>query len=253
MSAEPDPTPTEAELQRLARGLCTGEVPNAQTAMTLYLFLPVRVEVDGDRLHVRSSLEALLRDTRSVVGRDPSTGELVDFDHSRTWLGALGYLALIDQLASALQVPTAGNRATPFESLLIWDGCVAPDEAAALYALRCAFAHNFGLLNDPKSRIDTRRRLLRHRFELTANRRDLLKLRSRTDRMLDGPMGAIAATNVDILSLGDEVERLVADLRQRHVDGDGLPIRATVGLGRFLMSYFFFHGDPIETGDDVAG
>lgn len=244
--------PTEDELVALARVLIDGGWIDAQIAMRLYLFLPVSVPLEDEIRHVRSSLEALLRDTRSVVGRDPLTGELMDSDHSRTWLGALGYLALIDQLASALQVPSAGHGARPFESLLIWDGCVDHDEAAALYALRCAFAHNYGLLNESRSGNEERRRTLRHRFTLTASRGDLIQLRDRGIAKVERPIQQITPTVVDIISLGDEIERLVANVRQRHLDGEGLPTRNTVGLIQFLMSYFFFHSDPIETGGSVG-
>jgi hypothetical protein len=215
-------------------------------ALTLYLFLPVTAP---GGIKVRSSLEALLTDVRSTVGRNPQTGEIVDPDHSRTWLGALGYLSLVDQISSLLQVPRMGPGGNPFERLLIWDGSVLEDEAAALYAMRCAFVHSYGLLNEaPSSRQPRRARLLRHIFVLKVEGNDLVTLGDRRSEVVDGPLEKLPATEVDLISLGNVVEELVADLRSHHLAGDGLRIRSTIPMKRFVRACFFMHHDPIQAG-----
>jgi hypothetical protein len=196
----------------------------------------------------RSSL-ALLTDARGAGGRTLETGEVLDADHCRSWLSAMGYLALVDQMAALLDVPVAPNEmrgTTAFERLLLWDGAVVSDEAAAVYALRCAVVHSYGLLNDPRSRnvSEDRKRALLHMFQLTANGGDLVKLGDRTFP-IDVALGDLSETYVDLRTLSDTTERLISDLRAAHIKGDGLVIRSDIPLAAVRRACFFAHQDPM--------
>jgi hypothetical protein len=189
-------------------------------ALGLYLFLPITLA----NRHYRSSLEALLRDSRGAAGRNLDTGEVIEPAFSQSWLAAIGYLALVDQMSALLKVPPAGNRLTTgFERLLIWNGMIE-ENAAALYALRCSIVHSYGLLNDPRKRRATpkkakerreanaRHKLMMHVFQLGASGAEIVQLGDRGFRV-DGSIEKIDATLVDLRSLGDEVEALVRRLR----------------------------------------
>ena len=220
-------------------------------ALKLYLFLPVTYR----SLMNRSSLEALLGDARQAVGRDPRTGEIVKSEHTRSWLGAMGYLALIDQMSSMFELPAGDGSA--FERLLAWEGLLMADEATALYALRCAFVHNYGLLNDRRQVADrhladvdlteaqarkrVRKMTLTHRFELNIGDSTVVSLSDRRFSYDTDPR-VLPPTRVDLSALSDHCERLVDGVRSRYLDGTGMTMKADMELSAFVSSFFFRHG-----------
>ena len=186
----------------------------------------------------------MLTDTRRSSGRN-ADGQVVDADGTSHWLGAIGYLTVIDQLSKLLDVPHLGagfeaKGQTAYERLLVWDAALLPDEAAAIYALRCAFVHSFGLVNEYESKDAERRRVMRHGFRLTATGQDVVRLGARR-QAADCPLSELPPTEVDLWSLGDTVERLIADLRKRHLGGAGLHLKPKVTLDTFRLGGFFFH------------
>lgn len=246
--------PTDDELGELcARYLSSTDDSDAsrEAVLRLYLFLPLNI----GGYNFRSSLEALLTDARGAGGRSLETGKVLDADHSRSFLSAMGYLALVDQMAALVEVPTARNwpeRITAFERLLLWDGAVTNDEAAAVYALRCAVVHSYGLLNDPRGRSmsDDRQRALLHMFRLSADGGDLVRLGGRTFPT-DVALGALPETCVDLQTLANTIEHLISDLRSAHMTGEGLAIRSDIPLAGVRRACFFVHGDPMEMSYDL--
>ena len=239
--------PDDSELQDLIRYLSSAEDsgPAREAVMHLYLFLPL----SAGGTNWRSSLEALLTDARGAGGRSLETGDVLNADHCRSWLSAMGYLALVDQMGALLDVPVAPNEqqgTTAFERLLLWDGAVLSDEAAAVYALRCAVVHSYGLLNDPRGRnmTESRKRALLHMFQLSATGGDLVKLGDR-NFPIDVALGDISETCVDLRTLSDTIERLISDLRAAHMKGDGLVIRSDIPLAAMRRACFFVHHDPM--------
>lgn len=246
-----DPSwPSADELLALVTKLGIGDITESE-AVTLYLFSPFRIRLpSGLVMHFRSSLDAVLDDVRAVVGRDP-TGAIVHSDLSRRWHGSIGYLVLIDQLSKALAVPHEVEGGNGFERWLVWDGTVLSDEAAAIYALRCSFVHQYGLLNVGQGRTDERKAELTHLFALTATGGDLVRLGDRRNVPTDpAQLHTMGTTYVDLMSLGNVAESLVANLRRVH-RVDGLHLRADVALPTFLRQSFFQHADPM-TPDGVA-
>ena len=263
------PTPSELELMLPCVFNSTGKV-DRKAALTLYLFLPVQV----GGTNYRSSLEALLRDARGAAGRNMFTGTIEEADRSRSWLAAIGYLALLDQVSNLLEVPeSAGKKATSFEHLLVWDGYLLANEAAAVYALRCAFVHSYGLLNESRDRAKkaskprrtmtpaqrckdddnkARARLLLHMFSLGAEGHSVVKLGNRNFRS-DTVISKIAPTFIDLRSLADHVEQIIADLRAAHLAGNGFRIRPTVKSATFIRACFFMHSDPVTLRPEHEG
>jgi len=98
-----------------------------------------------------SCLDAALGDARTASLRDRYTGAPTDERHSTSWLGAVGYLILIDQIGGTLRLatetePPPGN---PFRRCLRRFTKLNDEEIETLYGLRCALAHDFGLFNPP--------------------------------------------------------------------------------------------------------
>lgn len=90
----------------------------------------------------------------------PSTQGIV----AGSWLGAIGYMTLLDQIGSCFK---PRSHATIAESRAIcralsYFSSLSRPEQLALYALRCAFAHDYSLYNIHKDP------LLTHRFVTNA-------------------------------------------------------------------------------------
>lgn len=234
--------PTQTELNRLALILVANQQAlTIHDARTLYLFGPGRFKFHDDIHHVRSSLDAALRDVRGVVDRD-SDGRVRDPDRSRSWIGASGYLMLLDQLGTVFDFGS-------FTRLLTSDlgGGLSEDEAAAIYGLRNAFIHNYGLVNEPPAnRSEAYRTRLRHVFNLQVGGNQLVVVGDRTN-VLTRTLRDVPATVVDLGRLGDLVEMIVAEIRARHMRGEALPWRID-DVDRFVGLWFFHHQDPMEMG-----
>lgn len=126
---------------------------------------PVK-QVENRRLY--SSYRAALNDARAVSGRNlldgkmPTTGE-----SAGSWLGALGYLALLDHIGSCFKpVDMATNKKdrSGIIKALKYFSELEGDEIDAIYALRCSFAHNYSLSNIGISESKKRKDALTHRF-----------------------------------------------------------------------------------------
>lgn len=119
------------------------KMPRGHAIATHLSFGPA---VDG--LQRLSSFAAVLRDARAVTGRSRETGEMIDPSLAGSWLGALGYLILLEQIGECFRPvgrqPLSGPK-TVIALQLFAD--VTEARAEALYALRNAFAHDFGLCN----------------------------------------------------------------------------------------------------------
>lgn len=135
--------------------------PDQTDVLTAYLFLPrIRLSYHkhahmGVPMKVRSSFEAAFTDAELCPGR---------------WLAAIGQLGLLDQIGSALdRTDRSADGPTSVErSLELFSDLPAPDRAT-LYALRCALAHDFSLVNKPDRGSPTRKALLTHAFVLHAD------------------------------------------------------------------------------------
>ena len=186
-------------------------------ALRLHLFLGPG-PVSGNRQSI-SSFQAALRDVREATGRDLSTGMVQEDQEPKSgnWLGAIGYMALLDQIGTSLK-PKARSRATGsgiVRALKHWSS-LDSTVIDALYALRCALAHDYSLFNR-----NPRHPSLQHLFAL--------------DRSATGPVVRLpkkpwdgkyerldptTQTYVSIRLLGDLTEEVVARVRQSAKSGD---------------------------------
>ena len=98
-----------------------------------------------------SALRKGLEDCRGATNRDIKTGRRLGSGEHDSWVGALGYFALLDQIGNcfSLVAHRAGrpNGENAIVSALCTFSSLGDKEISALYALRCAFAHDFSLFN----------------------------------------------------------------------------------------------------------
>ena len=101
--------------------------PDADDIITLYLQLPFEhTDEHGTPYVCRSALTSLLAEADEITGHNKH-GEVVDEDKLANLLGAMGYLALIDQAGKVLQWTDRdpSTAATAFERILIQHGAMA--------------------------------------------------------------------------------------------------------------------------------
>jgi hypothetical protein len=95
-----------------------------------------------------SSFSLCLADARGATGRNHDGMKLPEKDH-HSWLGAICYMVLLDQIGTCVRPKTAPHSTVKsgFRMALKLFSALSDAEADALYALRCSFAHDFGLVN----------------------------------------------------------------------------------------------------------
>jgi hypothetical protein len=114
-----------------------------------------------ERIHVFSGFAAALSDARKATGRD-DLGRKVDHTKHGCWLGAIGYMALLDQIGTCFKPKQKSyENANSIRKALKYFSNLSDDEIEALYALRCCFAHDFSLHN-----INREKQSRTHRFRV---------------------------------------------------------------------------------------
>jgi hypothetical protein len=215
--------------------------------LTKYLGTPVLIREPGKgggRI-VESSLHAALRDCRSAQGRERD-GSLDDGVEAASWLGAIGYLCVLDQLDTAVRRTDVADPASGHFRVLrqcVPSDEMSDDEIEALYALRCALAHDYSVANSPpKWQTKNRQRLL-HVFRLYAGARDRVVELPEGNRW-NGEYGDASNTHgptiVSLRGLGDLVERVVSSVRSAH-ESNHLVIHCDDGAAEMDERYFFSH------------
>jgi hypothetical protein len=198
-----------------------------------------------------STLAAGLRDARNVTGRNGATGEVTDKAHVVTWVGAMAYLTAAEQMGRAvrrtglrpsrqarLDALRPRSASTPFLKSLMQFTKLSDRHIAALYGLRCAFVHSFGLVNQNQAHPQ-----YQHRFVLGAGLGSLVRLPHTpwdgkfTPKRV-GKSGVPVGTLVDVGLLGNTVEDMARLLRTLHERGRLEPIYGDEEFRqRFTMSY----------------
>lgn len=189
--------------------LTLGHTVDKSEVITYFLSAPT-----GSEIQFISSLYKGLVDCRSATNRDLETGEKLPSKDHDSWVGALGYLSLLDLVGTCFtkkglkQQPA--DEIAPFINALKAFGGLTRDEISALYALRCAFAHDFSLYN-----IHPKKPELTHYFQLLVDT-DAPLVQS-AKKPWDGnyrhtPLEC--ATAVGLSRIGDLVEDIYVTLKQ---------------------------------------
>ena len=141
-----------------------------------------------------STFSAVVRDARQMTGRNLTTGIVEDESQAGSWLGALGYLVMLDQVGQCFR-PTPLPREAPHpanvaKALTYFAPKLGDDEILALYALRCAFVHDYGLSswgNIPHAAGLTHRFQSDRRREVSTDRAPGDTVERRLDRRVAAP------------------------------------------------------------------
>lgn len=155
-----------------------------------------------------SGFMASVRDARKATSRHLDTGKKKPGGHYGSWLGAIGYMTLLDQIGTCYKPkkkPCAKDKSiiralTHFSTL-------NEKEREALYALRCCFAHDYSLTN-----VNHKKFLRQHRFKVCQGSSFVVQL---PKVPWDGDYENATADNTTIVSLegfGDLVENIISQL-----------------------------------------
>jgi len=207
-------------------------VPQAEdAALTTHLYMAGAV----NGVQYKSSFMGALRDARAVGERDVETGAVLAGAESGSWLAAVGYLVLLDQVGTCFTLAGYVPGGPSFVDAL---RCFSPlaDEPSiqALYAVRNALAHDYALFNR-----NLGNPLRNHAFNYTADpAAPLIQLPAQpwTGQYVNIPQAQ--TTIVNVRKVGDLVEEVVARLRQEHQNGQ-LEIR--LPLPEFQVRYGMYY------------
>lgn len=122
----------------------------------------------------KSGYISVLIESRKLTGRNIKTGNKLKKPHG-SWLGSLGYMVIIDLLADLIDISFISNQGeyqNNFIKFIRQFFNLSYDDACSIYALRCAFAHDFGLINNNKKYSE-----LNKRFEVTQGSNNLIEIK----------------------------------------------------------------------------
>lgn len=181
-----------------------------------------------------SSFNMALYEIRRITKRDKLTGKRNLSYENSSWIGAIGYMALLDMIGACFKPdntsPIVENRDF-VRALKYFSENLTEDEMLALYALRCAFIHDFSLCNyssNPK---------LRHSFIIQIGNNDnVVELPTTT---WDGRYENKSEDNqtiVNIEKFGDIVESVCKKIIKLSDDKE-LEIILTGGADELISRY----------------
>lgn len=206
--------------------------------------LHLNSEKDENGRTSESSLVHALRNIRLITERDQDTGVATPDGYLGNWIGAIGYITILDQIGKCYR-PLSQERISdanmsPIKKALFYFNFTNLNgkEIDAIYALRNAFHHDFSLLNLDEGR---RRAKYIHHFQVNAHP---------TDRIIRLPFtpwdGNIDnrnnenATYVNLQALGDLVEKVYAELIKLESKGE-LILELAGGETELKARYIFYH------------
>ena len=186
-------------------------------------------------IHIFSGFTAALRDARTVTGRDELGRK---FDHTKhgCWLGAIGYMALLDQIGTCFKPKQKSyEHGNSIRKALRYFSNLSDDDIDALYALRCGFAHDFSLHN-----INRRKPSLTHRFRVGVGAStDIVSLpRVRWDGNYESK-NQDDFTTINLEAFGDLVESICQRLLAL-TNNDQLEVVLPGGSDELLRRYSIF-------------
>ena len=111
-------------------------------------FLNESIDPEVNVSGIFSSFTIALSEIRKTTARDLKTGKRINHYESNSWLGAIGYMSLLDMLGSCLKpISKSETDKRAIVRILKYFANLSDEEISALYALRCAFTHDFSLYN----------------------------------------------------------------------------------------------------------
>ena len=195
----------------------------------------------GHNITYFSGFVAALRDARKFTKRNQDNGQKrpddTCGDHG-SWLGAIGYLSLLDQIGKCFKPRAAAvinNENAISKSLRYFATHIPIPEVDAIYALRNAFAHDYSLYN-----INPNRPSYTHHFTVIQSPVRPLVVLPQTQ--WDADINNRTQNNVTIVNLealGDTAEQICATLVQLANNND-LQVMLAEGSDELILRYSFY-------------
>jgi hypothetical protein len=189
-----------------------------------------------------SSLVHALRNIRLITERDQDTGVAKPHGYLGNWIGAIGYITILDQVGKCYR-PSSKERIkdakmSPIKKALFYFTDLKEKEVEAIYALRNAFHHDFSLLNLDEER---RRPKYIHHFQVNAHPTDhIVRLpTTQWDGDIDNRNNE-NATYVNLQALGDLVENIYTKLLKLESNGQ-LELELAGRETELKARYIFYH------------
>lgn len=199
-----------------------------------------RTHPTDDKMIFFSGFTSAFRDARKFTGRDQDNGQKLNvqnFGNLGSWLGAVGYMILLDQIGSCFK-----PKSSPIEiGNSIWKALryfttLSEPEIEAVYALRCAFAHDYSLYNISSPR----RPSLTHYFKVCQS--PSIPLVTLPKVQWDGNYENKNSENetlINLEALGDQVEQICAQLFELASKNE-LDVTLNGGSDELILRYSFF-------------
>jgi hypothetical protein len=203
--------------------------------------------IQSENINYFSGYVAALRDARKFTKRNQENGQkLTDdsFGNHGSWLGAIGYLSLLDQIGKCFKPAHAAainSENSISKSLKYFAAHIPYAEVDAIYALRNAFAHDYSLYN-----INNNRRSFAHHFTVIQSPEHPLVILPQIQ--WDGNTGNRAQNNVTVVNLealGDTVEQICLQLLQLAND-NALEVTLIGGSDELIQRYSFYAIKPLH-------
>jgi hypothetical protein len=215
----------------------------AAAALRMHLIEPT-IEPPPGYMY-RSGFVAALRDAREDSGREPNTGAIIDEPRTGHWLGAVGYLILLDQIGkcfapAGITASHGSEQPSILRCLGKWAPHIRHDEACAIYALRNALAHDYSLFNKNANNPE-----FQHLFTLDRSTGSVVRLPRRPWPGDYAHPPEDCRTAVSLRELGSSVEAIVAAVRGSLPDG--LDVLLAGGTDELLRRYGLLMPGPSMT------
>jgi hypothetical protein len=207
-------------------------------AMEIYLFPN---NSSSQAVKITSCFIAALRDARKTTCRQINNGgNLPDVNHG-SWLGAIGYMVLLDQIGGCLKPKNRQSKYTnEFKKALdYFESGLNDDEINALYALRCSFAHNYSLINVDEhfKEADKSKDKLTHCFHVGVGKPcKIVELPQKRWERDFKKISDDEITYINLEALGDLVENICSKIIDKFQRDE---LELTLPVEEFLKRYFF--------------
>jgi hypothetical protein len=195
----------------------------------------------ADGMRYQSSLIAILGDARGAADRD-GKGRVKPNSRSQSWLGATAYLILLDQVGKTFKVNGKPDTFDYPIGLAIGHFTPIQDKATieALYALRCALAHDYSLFNRDRSGNQPMRD---HAFNFKADPiSPLVEFPSNKWNRIYKEPPLEQTTVVNLRKVGDLGETVARSLRKHHQE-ETLALRLPLDEFKWRYGMLFRVGD----------
>ena len=197
-----------------------------------------------------SGFMAALLDAREITGRDPLGYYTGNELKAESWLGAMGYMALLDQIGKCFKPKDADKvednsykkALKYFESFYGIDD----NDINALYALRNAFMHDFSLSNVGKKN---------GKHYIFSGTTDTDKIVEHAKEPWNGKykdMKPENETQINLKRFGDMVEEIYEKLIELY-DENNLEIALAGGVDELVKRYYFCKSKPKPKSESEEG